>query len=335
MKALVFDRHGDPARVLRQVDVPRPEPGPGQVRVRVTARPVNPSDLLFIQGCYGRRARFETRSDGPGGTGAVAAAGFEGAGVVDAVGPETSGPASGTRVAVAADGTWQEYVCAPAQDVIPVGAHLPLDAACQLTVNPFTAHLLLAGLGLRADDSVLLTAGASAVGRMIAWLAQRQGIRCLSCVRREEQLRPLERAGAVPLLVRTGTELAERAREATGGRSVNAALDSVGGALGGAALRWVRPGGRFVSYGMLSGRPLPVPPESLIFQQVRVTGFWLPERLERLEPTAVRRVTEEVGRAVTAGLPGLEVAARYSLDEYTAALGHASRPGRTGKVLLT
>ncbi|WP_416237252.1 zinc-dependent alcohol dehydrogenase family protein [Streptomyces marinisediminis] len=338
MRALVFARHGDPARVLRRAEVACPAPGPGQVRVRVTARPVNPSDLLFVQGRYGRRAAFAPRSDGPGGGAPVAAAGFEGAGVVDALGPGTAGPPPGTRVAVAADGTWQEYVCAPAAAVLPVGEGMPLDAACQLTVNPFTAHLLLDDLALREGDSVLLTAGASAVSRMTARLARRRGLRCLAAVRRAEQVAPLEGGDAVPLPAPTGTELAERVREATEGRGVDAALDAVGGSVGGAALRGVRPGGRFVSYGLLSGRPVPVPPEALIFHRTRVSGFWLPERLERLErrgEPAVRRVTGDVVAAVAAGLPGLEVAARYDLDSYALALEHAARPGRTGKVLLT
>ncbi|GAB3953698.1 zinc-binding dehydrogenase [Streptomyces sparsus] len=327
--------------MLRQAEVAIPEPGPGEARVRVTARPVNPSDLLFVEGRYGRRARFTTRPDASGesaGDVAVATAGFEGAGVVDALGPETAGPPPGTRVAIAADGTWQEYVCAPATDVLPVGERTPLDTACQLTINPFTAQLLLDDLELARGDTVLLTAGASAVSRMIAWLAPRRDVRCLAATRRADQLLALERGGAVPLLARTDTELVERVREAVGSGGVDAALDSVAGAMGGAALRCVRPGGQFVSYGLLAGRPLPVPPEALIFRRVHVSGFWLPERLERLEQqgaAGVRRLRREVSAAVAAGLPGLEVAARYDLGAHALALEHATRPGSTGKVLLT
>ncbi|MEI7031925.1 zinc-dependent alcohol dehydrogenase family protein [Streptomyces pratensis] len=315
-----------------------PEPGPGEVRVRVTSRPVNPSDLLFIKGRYGRRARFTTRPAAPAGGAAVSVAGFEGAGVVDALGPGTAGPPPGARVAVAADGTWQEYVCAPATAVLPVAERTPADTACQLTVNPFTAQLLLDDLGLRDGGTVLLTAGASAVSRMVAWLAHRRGVRCLAAVRRAGQLPALERGGAVPLLARTHADLAERVREATDGRGVDAALDAVGGTAGGAALRCVRPGGQFVSYGLLSGRPLPVPPETLLFRRVRVSGFWLPERLEQLRrqgAAGLRRLTDEVDTAVAAGLPGFEVAARYALGDHAKALDHAVRPRSTGKVLLT
>src|SRR5919109_1587817 len=75
MKAVVFERFGDPALVLQVRDVPAPEPGPGQVRVRMLASPLNPSDLLVVRGEYGRLPRLP------------ATPGFEGVGVVDAAGP--------------------------------------------------------------------------------------------------------------------------------------------------------------------------------------------------------------------------------------------------------
>ena len=54
-RSLVFDETGDPANVLRVKDLPLPVPGGGEVRVRMLAAPVNPSDLLYIRGEYGRR----------------------------------------------------------------------------------------------------------------------------------------------------------------------------------------------------------------------------------------------------------------------------------------
>ena len=53
MKAAVFETFGDPSEVLRVRDVPEPHPGPGEVRVRMIMSPVNPSDLLVVQGRYG------------------------------------------------------------------------------------------------------------------------------------------------------------------------------------------------------------------------------------------------------------------------------------------
>ncbi|MEE1928881.1 zinc-dependent alcohol dehydrogenase family protein [Streptomyces sp. TRM 70351] len=335
MRALAFQGYGDPSRVLRLTDLPRPEPGPGQVRVRLSARPINPSDLLFVQGSYGREARFTPRPDGGARGSGWAVAGFEGAGTVDALGPGTKGPAPGTRVAVSATGTWQEYVCVPGTSVIPVAHGVSTEAACQLTVNPFTAHLLVRDLVLDPGDTLLLTAGASAVSRMVIHLASERGVRCLPVVRHREQARALTRPGTWPLTVSSADALTEAVRDTVEHSQVGAVLDAVGGSLGDAALRCLRPTGRFVSYGMLSGRPLSMRPDDLVFRQVSVCGFWLPARMERLDGQELCALTREVQEAVVRGLPGLEIAERHDLADFRSALERTARPGRDGKVLLT
>ncbi|MDJ1135659.1 zinc-dependent alcohol dehydrogenase family protein [Streptomyces iconiensis] len=334
MRAVMFEKYGEPSDVLRLVEVPSPLPGPGEVRVEVAARPVNPSDLLFVQGEYGRPARFTTLRAGPGDALSASPVGFEGAGVVEALGPGATAPAVGTRVAVAVTGTWQRHVCAPADSVHPLGEGVSLEAGCQLTVNPFTAHLLLRAAALRDGDTVLVTAGGSAVGRMIAYLAHRRGLRCVSVVRRAEHARALERIGAVPVLTHPGAPLEEQLKTVVGREGAALGLDAVGGAMGRCLLASLRPGARLVSYGLLSGEPLPVPPEELIFRDVRIEGFWLPERLGRLDRDAVRQLTGAVAADMADGMPGLEVAASYDLSEFRQALAAAARPGRTGKVLL-
>src|SRR5258708_39188405 len=89
MRAIQFDRYGEPAHVLTPREVPRPDPGDEEVRVRILASPINPSDLLFVRGVYaGVQPSFP------------APAGFEGVGLVDAPGRRTQGFVRGQRVAV-------------------------------------------------------------------------------------------------------------------------------------------------------------------------------------------------------------------------------------------
>src|SRR5690242_13286518 len=117
--AIVFEQFGDPAEVLHVGQVPLREPGRNEVRVRMLASPINPSDLLTVRGQYGRLPKLP------------ATPGFEGAGVVEAVGggllARLRGLAPGRRVAVlnGAGGNWQQTVVLPVRQVVPVPADLP------------------------------------------------------------------------------------------------------------------------------------------------------------------------------------------------------------------
>jgi NADPH:quinone reductase-like Zn-dependent oxidoreductase len=76
MKAIQFAHHGEPKDVLAVTDKPLPEPGEHEIRVRILLSPINPSDLLYVRGHYsGVTPTFP------------ASVGFEGVGVVDALGP--------------------------------------------------------------------------------------------------------------------------------------------------------------------------------------------------------------------------------------------------------
>ena len=99
MKSILFEQFGKPADILKPTDMPLPEPGPNEVRIKVIAAPINPSDIMFVQNLYGIRPQL------PSG------AGFEGVGVLDAVGEGVQLP-TGTRVSFTGVGTWAEYAVA-------------------------------------------------------------------------------------------------------------------------------------------------------------------------------------------------------------------------------
>src|SRR5215469_10818847 len=126
MKSVFFDRCGDPAEVLQVKDVPTPAPGPGQVLVRIIASPINPSDLLYIHGQYGKRPDLP------------ASPGFEGVGIVEAAGPGLLGKfRKGKRVAVpnGRGGNWQEFAVVPARQVVPVPESVPDEQAASFFVK--------------------------------------------------------------------------------------------------------------------------------------------------------------------------------------------------------
>src|SRR5258707_599547 len=127
MKAIRFAQYGEPAKVLRVQECPLPEPGKGEVRVRILASPVNPSDLLFVRGHY---AGVQPHFPSP--------VGFEGVGMVDALGPQVQRPVPGQRVVVRNEkgGNWADYAVVPAQDLLAVPDDLPDEQVACFFVNP-------------------------------------------------------------------------------------------------------------------------------------------------------------------------------------------------------
>src|SRR5579871_4848447 len=127
MKAIVFDRPGDPAEVLQVRELPEPQPGFRQVRVRMLAAPMNPSDMLTVQGQYGKQPKLP------------ATPGYEGVGVVEATGGGLLGwLRKGKRVAVIAEdgGTWAEKCVVSAKHVVPVPDEVPDEQAAMFFINP-------------------------------------------------------------------------------------------------------------------------------------------------------------------------------------------------------
>ncbi|MEU6152934.1 zinc-dependent alcohol dehydrogenase family protein [Actinosynnema sp. NPDC047251] len=289
--------------------------------MRMTARPVNPSDELFIEGRYGRRPTLP------------AVPGFEGVGTVEET--TTGGPAVGQRVAVAAQGTWQEYVAVPAADVVPVPDRLADSAACQLTVNPLTALLLTRELALRDGDWLLITAAGSALSRMVLHLAYRTGVRCVCVVRNRGHDDDLTRAGAAAVINTAVEDLVARVREVTGGEGVHATLDAVGGELGTAAIQCLRDGGQAVVLGMFDGGTLALTPHTLVFRSITVRGFWLPHIVSKQTAEVLAELSKHAVELLSTPDFAAPVAATYDLADVATALDHVRQPGRRGKVILT
>ncbi len=325
MRALRFHQFGPPEQVLRLEELPLPEPGPGQVRVRLSHRPINPSDLLTISGDYGRLPRLP------------ATPGLEGMGRVDTLGEGVRGWRPGDRVIpLSAGGTWSEYVIADAPLLLPVADAVSDATAAQFVVNPVTAWVMLVEeLQVEPGDWILQTAAGSTLGRLVIQLGRLRGFHTVNLVRRPEQVAELLALEADAVFCTGEAGIVERVRELTGGRGVKGALEAVGGETGALALRCLRPGGVMLVYGLLGGEPLPLHNGEMLFRGLTVRGFWLTQWFRRNDPAHVAATLGTLMQLMADGhlLPPVE--ASYDLAQFPAAIAHAGRPGRQGKVLLT
>ena len=323
MKIVEVRSYGRSPEAVAVVEAPEPgAPGPDEAVFDIEAFPINPADLLMLEGRYAVRPPLPTRP-----------LGAECVGRVVAVGAEVRHVAPGDRVISLDRENWVQRKRLKAARLIRLPAEIdPLQAA-MLRVNPPTAWLMLTKpVKLERGDWAIQNAANSAVGQWLVGMAANEGWRTLNVVRRPELVEPLKRLGADVVLV-DGDDLPARVAAAVDGGRVRLAIDAIGGP---ASLRLsdcLGEGGVFVNYGLLSGEPCMIRPDQLVFRGVTARGFWLGAEL----PT----VFEEV-QALYAGLaarlmergPRISIAATYPLDRLAEALKHAGREGRGGKVLV-
>ena len=323
MRVLRYAQFGPPLDVLRLEDVPVPEPGAGQVRVRLTHRSINPSDLYQIAGMYAIRPRLP------------ATPGNEAVGRVEALGEGVSGLAVGQRVIpIGVGGTWADAVLASPMQLVPVPDGVSDQTAAQFVVNPMTVWVMLTEeLSLKPGDWLLQTAAGSTLGRLVIQLARLRGVKTINIVRRQEQTQELLDLGGDAAFSTQDPDIVSKVLELTGGKGAVAALEAVGGATGALALACLGQGGTMLVYGRLSGEPTPVDNGPLLFKGQTIHGFWLAQWL-RDKPQAIPQVAGELMRLMAEGKLVPPVEAEYSLDDYRAAIEHATRPGNSGKILL-
>lgn len=326
MKRVVFDRPGPPGEVLRvEDDVPAPQPARGEVLVRMLASPINPSDLMYIQGKYGLQPRLP------------ATPGFEGVGVVEATGGGLLGwLRKGKRVAVINDrvGNWAEYTVTKARQVVPVPDDIPDDQAATFFVNPATALVMTQDvLRVPRGEWLLQSAAGGELGKMVVRLGKKHGFRTLNVVRRREQVEELKKLGADEVLVEGDGPLPEQVGRAVPA-GVRYAIDPVGGQTGSQVIASLAPNGRCLLYGSLTDEPVSLHPRLAIGTGVRVEGFWLASWSRRQGVFTMLKLFRRVRAMMREGVLKTEFAGTYPLEEVRKAVEHAAAPGKGGKVLL-
>jgi len=320
-KAICHHAFGKPLEVLQLEEVARPEPSDGEVRVRLLAATINPSDYGMIGGSYGRLRELP------------AVAGREGVGVVDAIGHGVSRIGVGARVRFPDGGAWQETACIPAADVLAVPEDVSIEQAAISFINPPTAYCLLKKIVNLAPGSwVLQNAGNSAVGLSVIQMAKVLGLKTISQVRREALIEPLQALGADRVVIE-GSGWVEQVNQLTEGESIRLALNSIGGESAMHQIKVLGESGTQVTFGGMVGDLVRFPTRYLIFNNVRMVGFWWDQWCQRAGKDGLDEVMSAVYKMMREGTLKLPVEATYSFAEYERALKHDKSP-RLGKILL-
>ena len=322
MKAIQIEAFGNPAEVLKLVDIPDVgAPSEGEVVIALEASPINMSDLLMISGRYGYRPKLPS------------VMGTEGVGRVIAVGGGVKHLKQGDRTLVPyPTPAWAERVKANASQLRPLPGG-DVHQLAMLGINPPTAYLMLTDFVSLPSGSWVIQNGAnSSVGRALIPIAKSLGLKTVNVVRRDDVVAEVKAIGGDVVLV-DGPDLAKRVAAETGKAPIALAVDGVGdtsttnllGCLGEKAVH--------VFYSMMSGKPPIVPATHLIFRDISMRGFWLANWFRDAKPHQITEMYDRLTPLVASGAISAPIAGTYSFAEIAEAVAVASK--NRGKALFT
>lgn len=302
-------------------EVAVPQPGPGQALVKIEASGVNFIDIYERTGVYPMPLPFTP--------------GDEGAGVVEAVGPDVETVSPGDRVAYCmVPGTYSQYTLAPSERLVAVPESLSLRQAAAVLLQGTTAHYLTRSTyPLKPGETCLIHAAAGGTGQLLVQAAKIAGATVIGTVSTAEKEAIARQAGADYVIRYTQTDFAEETKKITNGVGVDVVYDSVGQSTFEQSLSVLRPRGMLVLFGHSSGK---VPPFDLLrlnragsLYVTRPTlGHYLAERDE-----LVWRTTD-VFNWLAAGKLSLRIEREFPLAEAAEAHRLLSSRKTAGKLLL-
>ncbi|QDY77560.1 NADPH:quinone reductase [Streptomyces qinzhouensis] len=324
MQAAWYEEQGPAADVLRVGELPAPVPGPGEVRVRVTVSGVNPGDTKKRGGWLGSRMpypRVIPHSDA--------------AGTVDATGDGVDARRTGERVWVYGAqsyrpfGTAAGYTVVPAEQAVPLPAHIGDDLGACLGIPGITAHRSVFADGPVDGRTVLVHGVLGAVGSLAAQLARWGGATVLGTVVRTGDLPVVDPAVVHHAVALDGDDPAAELRARAPGGAVHRIVEvalSDNGPLDAA----VAGGDTVIAAYATRTDPTPLPFWELLFKNVtlRLLGS------DDFPPEARRQAARDLTSAAASGALAAPVRERFPLAAIARAHDAVDAGGR-GRILVT
>jgi len=317
--AVRYHETGGP-EVLRVEEVEVPEPGPGQALVRHAAIGVNYRDIYYRIG------------DIPVELPAVL--GVEGAGVVEAVGPDTQDFKPGDRVAHCMIlGSYAERMVIDARHLVAVPDGVSVEQAAATTLRGLTAHYLInSTYAVQPDDTILVHAAAGGMGLLLCQWAKYIGATVIGTVGSDAKAELAQAHGCDHQIVYTREDFVARVKEITDGEGVPVVYDAVGQATFDGSLECLKRLGNMAFYGTASGMPAPLDLNRLTAKGIWITRAGLANHIATRE--ALESRAADFFGLVAGGAIKIQIGQRYPLAEAAQAQRDLEERHTTGSSIL-
>ncbi len=337
MRAITITKHGGPG-VLQVRESPDPTPGEGEVRIAARACGLNFAEVMARQGLY------------PDAPKPPCVVGYEGAGVVDAVGPGVKGMKEGDRVLyLSRFGGHASHVVVPVAQAVPMPDAMTFEQGAAIPVVYLTAyHMLFRIARVRPRERVLVHMAAGGVGIAVLQLARTvEGLELFGTASASKHDKLRELGCTHPIDYRSLDYVAE-VRRLTNGQGVDVVLDALGGPDWTKGFELLREGGMLVAFGLANantgktrnlfkvlGQIIRVPrfsPMKLMDVNKAVAGVNIGHMWSRVD--LLREEIDEVMKLFEAGVVAPVIDGTYPFDRAGEAHERLGQGKNVGKVLL-
>lgn len=319
MKALVFNEFGD-STVLQYTEIPNPEIQPNEVLVRTKSIGLNFADI------YRRKGNYHLAGEPP------FILGYEGAGIIEAVGKNVSQVQVGDRVAFAdVPFANAEQVAVPSEKLIVLPEEISFDVAASILLQGLTAHYLTNdSYKVKANDSVIIHAASGGVGQNLVQIAKLYNARVIALTSTTEKGKKALDVGA-DIAFTYDEDWSQSVMKFTDGKGADVVYDSVGSTLED-SFQATRIGGTVVFFGMSGGDPAPIDPRMLMDTSKTLTGGDLWNVLTSFEERQKR--SKQLFDWIISGKLQLQSPTVFPLEEGAKAHDFLESRKSTGKILL-
>ena len=321
-----FHELGGP-EVLKIEEVPLREPGPDEVAITIKAIGLNRAESMFRSGPYVESPEFPARL------------GYEGAGVVSAIGTGVTGIQVGDAVSVIPPlsitrwGSYGDSAVFPANVVVKHPASLSWIEAAAIWMQYVTAFGALVEIArLSRGEPVLITAASSSVGLAAIQMANLIGARPIAVTRTHAKASALRAAGAAEVIAFEQEDLVERVAAITGG-GVRVVFDPIAGPLLVRLAEATSQNGIIIEYGALSTEPPPFPLFPVLAKDLTIRGYQYKEvvRDDAARDRAKRFILDGLA---SGGLKPI-IDKVFAFDQIVDAHRHLESNQQFGKIVVT
>ncbi|PPR26757.1 MAG: Quinone oxidoreductase 1 [Alphaproteobacteria bacterium MarineAlpha9_Bin4] len=289
-----------------------------EVLIEVLFFPINPADLLLVEGKYGTASPT-----------LPSLIGAECIAKVLKVGKKVKKVQPDDIVMPLTRDNWAEKLKVTEENLIRVNRSINLVQASMLKVNPATAYLILNNyIKLNQGDKILQNAANSGVGTYIIQLAKYYKIKTINIVRRKETLKELKKLGANKIILNN----LKNNKIIT--NKVKLFIDAIGGPEVDKWASYLEDHGTIINYGLLSGKNIEINTNKVIFKNISLKGFWLSLWLQKMSYSQKFNLYSHLSELIMKNVLHTKIDQIYHVKDIKKAVLKARKYKRNGKIIV-